>query len=598
MLGPLGRRNASILFALMLVGAAFEVIGIAVVPAFIGLFLNPAQLEAYDPTGVLANLARSVEQRDLVLYGVIFLVAVFAIKTAFLILNFYLQVRFVTRRRIDFSRNLMRAYMRAPYTFHLTRNTSELLRNVNQECGTVAQGVIAPTLELCTRSVILVAVMTFLLFVEPWITLYWFGLLGVAAGAGFYFTSQRLKNHGLEMQRQRQVLVQALYQGFGTIKEARVLNRERFFEARMEDSIRRMAHSARFKMLANKVVAPTTEFVGIVGLLGLVLALFMLEWPSDKIIVTLSLFVIGLVRLRQALNAILQQFTNLRYNLVSVNPVYDDLIELRDMNREERKPRPIRQRDRARILGDKVELRGVAYSYGADERYSLNGVDVEIRAGQAVAFVGPTGAGKSTLVDVLLGLLRPQEGAVYVDGVKLDAGNLADWQTRIGYVPQSIYLLDDTIRRNIALGLGDEEIDEEAVLAAARKAQLDSFLDRQPQGLDTVIGEGGVRLSGGERQRIGIARALYHDPEVLILDEATSSLDNETERAVVAAVEAEKGQRTIVMIAHRLSTVRNCHMLYFLKNGKVEASGDFHELQRRSRDFRAMAEGAELRASA
>jgi ATP-binding cassette subfamily C protein len=375
-----------------------------------------------------------------------------------------------------------------------------------------------------------------------------------------------------------------------------VLNRERYFEDRMEDSIHRMARSARFKMLANKVVAPTTEFVGIVGLLGLVFALFMLEWPSDKIIVTLSLFVIGLVRLRQALNAILQQYTNLRYNLVSVNPVYDDLIRLRDLNRDQRTARP--KRGDGRKLNDKVELKGVAYSYGADERYSLNGVDVEIPAGQAVAFVGPTGAGKSTLIDVLLGLLQPQEGAVYVDGEKLDRENLPDWQTRIGYVPQSIYLLDDSIRRNIALGLTDEEIDEDAVRLAARKAQLDTFLDRQPHGLDTVIGEGGVRLSGGERQRIGIARALYHDPEVLILDEATSSLDNETERAVVSAVEAEKGQRTIVMIAHRLSTVRNCHVLYYLKNGKVEASGDFEELQRRSADFRNMAEGAELRASA
>jgi ATP-binding cassette subfamily C protein len=593
-LGPRAQRNSLILFAFMLVGGLLEVVGVAVVPAFIGLFLNPERLSEYDPTGGIADYVASLDQMSLVIAGSILLAAVFAAKTLFLIVNAYLQVRFVTRRRVDFVSRLSRAYMRAPYTFHLQRNTSELLRNVDREAMMVSYQVLGPVLDVCTKSVILVAVLIFLFFVEPWITLYWFGLLGITAVAGFGFFSGRLKRYGRWEQRQRKEFVQALYQGMGSMKEARVLNREHFFEQRMEASVRAQAVATRLKMLMSKLVAPLTEFVGVVGLLGLLLVLFLLDRPSDQIIVTLSLFVIGLVRLRQALNAMLQHLTNLRYNLVSVDPVYDDLRLLGD----ERREAPAKPDGRP-FLRDRIAFHDVSYSYEGDQRrYSLRNVSLEIPAGAAVAFVGPTGAGKSTLVDTLLGLLEPDEGCITVDGVTLDRSNMSRWQTRIGYVPQSIYLLDDTIRRNVALGLPDADIDEAKVRAAARKAQLDEFLERQPQGLDTIIGERGNRISGGERQRIGIARALYHDPEVLILDEATSSLDNETERAVVEAVEAEKGQRTIIMIAHRLSTVRNCSILFYMKDGRVEESGSFAELQHRSSDFRTLAAGAGYRASA
>ena len=246
------------------------------------------------------------------------------------------------------------------------------------------------------------------------------------------------------------------------------------------------------------------------------------------------------------------------------------------------KPQPIKT---------EIELRDVWYRYAKHKSFALKGVNVSIAKGSAVGFVGSTGAGKSTLVDTILALLEPETGGVFVDGTDIRKSGVKAWQASIGYVPQSIYLLDDTIRRNIAFGIPDEEVDELALMRAVTIAQLQRLVENQPEHLDTRVGERGGRLSGGERQRIGIARALYHDPKVLIFDEATSSLDNTTERAIIAAVERLKGERTVIMIAHRLTTVRNCDMLHFLKEGRIEASGSYDQLKADHDEFRLMTTG-------
>lgn len=584
LLSSADRWQAAGLLLMMVIGAILEVVGVAAVPLLVGAFLSPDSLNRFH---LLSRIAHHIDGSDseMIVWAGATVVAVFALKNAFLVGNFALQTRYTANRRTELTRRMINAYMRAPYATYLNRNTAELLRNVDRETSVIANSVIASLLEILTRAVILVGVLALLFSLEPWITLYWVAIFGGVATLGVFTVSMKLKKAGLEEQRQRKVVVQALQQGFGSIKESRVIGCEPYFVERVGESVARIAEVGRYQQFVGKIISPTTEFIAVAGLLALTGMLVAIGRPPQSILVTLSLFVVGLVRLRETANVAMMNLANLRYNLVSVNPVYNDLMALEpraldDARTDTTASRPVR---------DDIRLQDVWYSYPRADGYALQGIDMTIPAGSAVGLVGSTGAGKSTLVDVILGLLEPDRGHVLVDGQDIRETGLRAWQNSLGYVPQTIYLLDDTIRRNIALGVRDEEIDDEAVLRAANAAQLSRFLERQPHGLDTVIGERGVRISGGERQRIGIARALYRDPEVLILDEATSALDNATERAVIRDVEALKGGRTIIMIAHRLTTVQRCDILYLIRDGQIAAAGSYTELQQRDREFRIMA---------
>ncbi|MEM6974029.1 MAG: ABC transporter ATP-binding protein [Pseudomonadota bacterium] len=594
----LGKREKGIgalLLCLILVAALAEVIGVAAVPAFVGVMIDPGKLleigflqHLFDVEALVAWL-RDSDKVETVIVGSAILVAIFAAKTAFLVLNFWLQVRFVSARRIEIASRLTRCYLNAPYSFHLERNTAAMLRNVDREAMIIAYAVMGALLEVATRVVILIAVLALLFVIEPWVTLFWMGLFGALGVAGTLLMSRRLKAQGQREQTNRKSFIQALHQGLGTVKEARVLNREAYFQASVDDRVRDIVEASRFKIFTGKTISPITELVAIAGLLTLASALLIIGRAPEAIAVTMSLFVVGLVRLRETMNASLFHLSNLRYNLVSIGPVFDDLMALEGEVGERQAARAEARKLPRRRFEDKVELIDVWHRYAPDAPFSLRGIDITIPKGATIGIVGSTGAGKSTLLDILLGLMRPASGRVLVDGDSIFEPDPSPWQQTIGYVPQSIYLIDDTIRRNIALGLNDDEIDETALARAIRQAQLEDFMRRQPQGLDTVVGERGVRLSGGERQRIGIARALYHDPAVLVLDEATSALDNETERAVVDAVEAGRGRRTVIMIAHRLSTVRNCDRLYMLSEGALVGEGSFDDLLRDNPEFRQMA---------
>ncbi|MEX0929736.1 MAG: ATP-binding cassette domain-containing protein, partial [Balneolales bacterium] len=306
----------------------------------------------------------------------------------------------------------------------------------------------------------------------------------------------------------------------------------------------------------------------------------------QSIIPILTLFAVAVVRLMPAFRDVVGNYTNIRFNIFAVDPVFDDLKEL---ERERsaihlngtRKPSPL-------TLKNSIKIEDLHYKYPNSEAQALNGIDLEIPKGSAIAFVGASGAGKTTIVDVLLGLLPPTRGVIKVDGRDIRT-NLRAWQSNIGYIPQFIYLSDDTIKRNIAFGLEDDEIEDYKLDNAIKAAQLDRLVQNLPKGYNSVIGERGIMLSGGQRQRIGIARALYHNPEVLVMDEATSALDNVTEKYIIQALEKLRGDRTMIMIAHRLTTVRNCDVLYFMKDGVIEASGSHAELLERSSDFKLMA---------
>lgn len=586
LLSTRNRINAAILFLMMLTGAFLEVLGLAAVPAFVSAVIDREAMRNLPFIGDwLADVSAGLTANELVLSGAGVLLAIFAVKNGFLAFNYWLQIRYVTNRRMEIAGRLMRAYMAAPYSFFLTRNTSELLRNVDNEVITICYNVMSTLLELCTKMIILIAVLAFLMVVEPWITLAWIVFLGSIAAIGVRSISGKLRRYGLIQQSNRADFNQSLYQAFGGIKEIRTMGRERYFTNRVMGTVANIAMVNRFKMFVQKVITPASEMAAMTGLLLLAAALVLMGRESESILVTLSLFIVGLVRLREASSAMIHQFADLRYSLVSVEPIYHDLNLLKtpsiaeDVDGHVTRIRPRRT----------IELRDVYHRYEGKQDYALANISLTIPVGSAVGLVGSTGAGKSTMVDILLGLLDPERGALAVDGDKLQGDAVRRWRDNVGYVPQAIYLLDDTIRRNIALGIEDDDIDEEQLERAIEMAQLREYVEKLPAGLETMIGEGGVRISGGERQRIGIARALYGDPAVIILDEATSALDNVTERAVMLAVEAIRETRTVIMIAHRLTTVKNCDRLYYLKDGRIDAAGSYDELRRSHADFENMA---------
>jgi ATP-binding cassette subfamily C protein len=342
-----------------------------------------------------------------------------------------------------------------------------------------------------------------------------------------------------------------------------------------------------FQRVISQIPKPFLEVLAILAVLVVTVTFILLGRSLTEMLPVLALLAVAVVRMVPAFNSITSSLTAIRYQRSSLELVCDELLQFEQTPRSSRSTA---QRDSSVIhpLREAVRLEEVEYVYPNSSQKALDKISLTIRAGEVVALIGSSGAGKSTVVDVILGLLTPVSGRVMIDNWDLQ-DNPPAWQRQIGYIPQDIYLLDDTIRRNIAFGLVDEAIDEQAVAAALVAAQLDEFIATLPDGLDTVIGNRGIRLSGGQRQRVGIARALYHNPRVLVMDEATSALDNETEREVIAAINRLRGDRTIIMIAHRLTTVRSCDRLYLLDGGRIVDSGDYDELSNRHHELRLSA---------
>ncbi len=574
-----------VLFGMMMIAAVLEVIGIGMIPAFVSIVANPQRVLEHDTWGAIIARFNIEDSRDLLIYGASALIIIFVIKNIYIIAYRYFEARFIYNRRYLFSHRLMSAYMQAPYTFYLQRNTAELLRNTTGEVNLLINNVLSPLMNIAKESVMSLAVIIFLFAVEPLITLFVLVVMGGIAGFFLFFTQRKVKRFGIEAQRYRRDMLKSAQQGFGGIKDARVLNREPY----LVDVFRKMAfRSSRLQMMKkiiSEIPRPMVETIAVIGIMAIAMVMNLQGRPIADIVPVIALFGVAVVRLMPSIQMATQQLTNLRYNIAAVNPIYDDLITLKDYQKDfiiDRK-----KNDKT-TLNQQIEIADLHYHYPESEEQALNGVSLVIPKGKAIAFVGPSGAGKTTIVDVLLGLLEPQKGIILVDGKNI-FDSISAWQRNIGYIPQFIYLSDDTLRRNIAFGLPDDQIEEDRIQKAVELSQLSELVGRLPKGLDTIIGERGTRLSGGQRQRIGIARALYHDPQVLVMDEATSALDNITEQHIINAIEALKGERTIIMIAHRLTTVMNCDTLYMMDQGGIVDTGTYAELLANNPAFREMA---------
>lgn len=575
----------AILLVLMLLVAVMEVVGISMIPAFVAIVADPGRVMQIGwLQSVFATLGIS-DQRDLLLWGSVVLVGVFIVKSAYTIWFNYFEAQFISRRRYMISHRLMRAYMQAPFIFHVQKNTAELLRNIAYEIDYFINNVITNLLRMSRELIIALAILGFLFAMEPLITFLIIILSVVGSGSFILFNKRKMKEYGEEEQKRRSYMIKALNQGLGGIKDARVLNREEEFIEKFRTEAYRSMHLKAYIQFIQQIPRPVVETTAVLGMLLVAVLLLWQDRSMAVIIPILALFAMATVRMMPSIQQIVSMYTNLRYNIVSLEPIYKDLKELEGYNtafNEDRKKNEILTFER------EIELRNLSYHYPNSAEKALDRVSLTIKHGEAVAFVGSSGAGKTTIVDIILGLLEPERGEIYVDGSNI-ADNLSAWQRNVGYIPQSIYLADETLRANVAFGVPEKEIDNTKVMEAIRLAQLEPIIKRLPDGFDTIVGEHGTRLSGGQRQRLGIARALYHNPKVLVMDEATSALDNITEKQIIDAIESLKEDHTLIMIAHRLTTVKNCDKLYFMEEGKIVEQGSYHELVDSNIKFREMA---------
>ena len=562
----------------MIVATLLEMLSMASIPAFVTLMTNPERLFSRLPAGAILNSLKTMPEHTLILGSAVLLAGVFLVKNLYLVTLIYVESRLFRNVMTSISNHLFHGYLRSPYTFHLERNPAQLTSIINHDVSN-ALGVMRSYMLLLREGAVLVVVFTLMMLMEPMVSISVFMLLGTTSSVFYLAVRRKMEWRGRESQKHTELKMRAINQGLGAIKDAKILGREPFLLKLFSLETSKCFHLEAYRTVLLHLPRNFLEVMAITAVLVVSAAFVLLDRPSQTMMPVLTLLAIAVVRLVPAFNSVTSALSQIRYNHPSLEKV---CLELQSI-------KPILLQHYSDIsnatqfkLQTSIELHDVHYHYPTASTEALRGVSLRIDVGEAVAFIGTSGAGKSTLIDLVLGLLTPTSGKICVDGKDIQS-NLSSWQRQIGYIPQEIYLIDDTIRRNIAFGLPDDAIDETALLHAVEAAQLSGFVQELPAGLDTIVGNRVARLSGGQRQRIGIARALYHNPGVLVMDEATSALDNETERGVIEAIERLRGERTIIMVAHRLTTVKDCNRLYLFENGQLKDQGGFAELVQRNK---------------
>ena len=580
------RVKVLMLILLMIVTAIMQTAGVASIMPFLAVLSDPAVVDS-NPWLNTAFERLGFISADAFLYflGVAAFV-IFVSGTALQALTFWAITRFTHMQQYELSRRLMADYLRRPFTFLLNRNSGDLAKTVLQETSQAINGAVMPAMRLLSQLLLAGFIIALLILVQPWLALTIAVAIGSIYGAIYLASRAWLNRIGKDRVVANRQRFTAVAEAFAGSKEIRLLGRERDYLERYREPSRRFAIHQANATLLQYLPQYAIEAVAFGGVLILVLYIMAGDGGLAQALPLIGLYALAGRQLIPAFQKIFSTIAALRFNIPAVDNILEDLGE-----RPGSTPLPARiLQGPVLIPAHRIVLADVTYTYPDAQQPALEHLNLTIRARSTVGFVGSSGAGKSTLVDLLLGLLTPEAGEVCIDDTPLGPGNVRHWQAALGYVPQHIFLADQSVSANIALGLPEKQIDQEAVERAARLANLHDFVvDELPQGYATVIGERGVRLSGGQRQRIGIARALYRDPDVLFFDEATSALDNTTERAVMEAIHNLSGAKTIILVAHRLTTVKPCDQIYVLHQGRLAEQGSYDELSNAGTHFRRLA---------
>ncbi len=548
---------------IVIAGSFLELLAVSIFSPFINVIMEPEKL--YD-NGIMLFIYNlfHFQSTEYFLAGIAAgIIIIYVVKNIYIIVEKNAIYRFSYRIQKNMSTSLLKAYMQEPYTFHLNKNIAVLQRSMQEDTDQFTKGIIH-IMEMGAEVCVCIALSVYLYIESHSITIIVAGLLLICL-AFFSFISKKYSSvWGREGQQYKSQVYQWMNQSLGGIKEIKVLNRQDDFIEHYDRCFSKYVRVLRLNRLIGVIPKYIIEMVSMTGLLAAVIfKIFFGQKDLIDFVPQLAVFAVAAFRLLPSVGRINEHLSAVLYAMPSLDLIYNDLKEV------EKADTGSQAYDDSWHFKDKIEVKKVTYRYPDGDVDVIENASFNITRGQTVAFVGASGAGKSTMVDVMLGLLPPKYGKIYADGMNIYK-NLRTWQKEIGYIPQAIYLSDDTIRNNVAFGVKEENIDENAVMRALEQAQMHEFIEGLPEGLNTFVGDRGVRLSGGQRQRIGIARALYHDPEILVLDEATSALDNETESAVMEAIEKLQGQKTILIIAHRLTTIQNADVIFAVDDGKVK----------------------------
>lgn len=555
-----------ILLVIIFVGAFVELLGVSAIMPLINVATDPDAVEKTWYLAMVRDFFGFTEVKQIVVFLSIFLIGVYIVKNIYITMQYNVQYRFIFNNQRRLAVKMMNAYMHQNYLFHVSRNVAELQRNVTEDVNGFYT-VVLNILQLIAEASVCVVLVIYLMSTDIMTTIVVAALIFIfAIFFGIVFKKVLVKKG----QENRQVsirLTKWVLQSFSGIKEIKVMNKEKFFLDNYDKTYKRFTVLQRQQTMLSFISRPTMETMCICGLLiTLVVKMMWFNEDITNFIPALSVFAIAAFRMLPSFNRISGFMSAIMFNRTAVDVLYSDLKEIDELTED--KISDAECNITIHNLSKGIDVKNVSFRYPNVDKWVLKDLSMHIEPNTSVALIGTSGAGKSTLADIILGVLEPQQGNVEVEGINIK-NNLAAWHQCIGYIPQTIYLMDDTIRANIAFGMDKEEINEKALWKAIQGAQLEQFVKSLPEGLDTIIGDRGVKLSGGQRQRIGIARALYSQPTILILDEATSALDNETEKEVMEAIDGLKGTRTLIIIAHRLTTIKNCDVIYEVKDGGV-----------------------------
>jgi ATP-binding cassette, subfamily B, bacterial PglK len=584
------RRRGALVLALLVLVAFAQVLGVASIMPFIAVLANPEVIQTNQYLAAAYHwLGFTSQQAFLHFLGLVFLVLLVG-SLVLEAVGSWAQLRFSHNRNYQWSSRLVGGYLRQPYEWFLNRHSSDLATAVLGEVSQVVTSALFPAMQAIAHILVAVFLMILLIVVDPVLALAIGGVLGGGFGLISMALRKRLKRIGAERRLANKSRFLVVQEAFGGIKDVKVAGLEESFVRRFRQPSQILAKRQISAGLIAQMPTFAMQALLFGGMMLALLYLMATYGGFQEAIPIAALYAFAAYRLMPAIKNIYKDVSQLRFSEAALNALCTDFATLQTF--PELSPSPAETGAESRIrLQKHLQLVDVVYRYPDASRTALAGLTLRIPAFTTIGLVGATGSGKTTTVDLILGLLRPQSGRLVVDGEEIKDDQLRSWQRSVGYVPQQIFLADDSVAGNIAFGSRPKDIDIHAVERAASVANLHSFVVNDlPEGYQTHVGERGVRLSGGQRQRIGIARALYHDPDILILDEATSALDNLTEQAVMEAVHNLGSRKTIVLIAHRLSTVKNCDRIYLLEQGCVIGEGTYDELIKANERFRAMAE--------
>ncbi|MGC9502636.1 ABC transporter ATP-binding protein [Baaleninema sp.] len=583
---PAPKKRLFLIVALFIFVSTLEVFGIGLIGPFLSLTNNPETIHTNAITKFIYNTLNLQSEMVFVallglLISVVFIVKswiTWHVKRYVFVFSFH--------QRGELCKKLIDAYLNAPYTFHLSKSSSYIIQSIIDDTRSFSNSVLMTLLNSTANLIVIVSLSillcaTNLLAVVVILTLF-LPLIFI-----LHNYRDRVKEWGKRLSKSNEATIRTINHGIGGIKETKVIGCASYFEDALSQRVREYEESASSLLSIKLIPRIVVEAMLVIVVVGFTSIYLLLGNDIDNLTGVLGIFALASIRLMPAITNLVNSTQTLRSSSYALNKVYNDIRELETKRNSEEMPAGYlvatandngnASPSRTLSFQKEICLDELVYRYPAAEENALTGVSLTLAKGESIALIGKSGAGKTTLVDTILGLLLPQSGDIRVDGISIYR-DLRAWQNLIGYIPQSIFLTEDTIERNIAFGVNDEEIDAERLDKAIHAAQLGELMQDLPQGIKTQVGERGVRLSGGQRQRIGIARALYHERDILVLDEATSALDNETEHLVNQSIQALSGEKTLIIIAHRLTTVEHCDRIYLMEKGRVVKSGSYAEV--------------------